>query len=568
MENTRKKIKAVIFIVVPIIVIAAVVLLVKKYMPSREVVDLEARYPLEEGEVLLVMQDEISEVKGRTFNQEIYIDLDTVVSFFNKRFYFDEKENLLIYTTPTETIKAEVGSSDYFINKSKKSFQTPIVKVEGGKVYIAVSYVEQFSPLETTLFEKPNRLVCKYKFNQEYRYASIKKETKLRTGKSIKKPILKELQKDDEVTILSKKKAESDKFLKVITGDGIIGYVERKRLSGIESRTETTDYEEPVYASISKDYKINLVFHQTFNQDANNNLLNLLDTTKGVTTLVPTWFSIANNSGEITSIASDTYVTRAHNAGLEVWGLCDDFDKDNVDMGELLSRTSTREKLENELIAAAIKHELDGINIDFERITESVGKDFIQFIRELSIKCRSNGIVLSIDNYPPAYTAYYDREEQGIVADYVITMAYDEYNGASKESGPVSSVNYVKDAIANTLKEVPKEKMIMAIPFYTRLWKEVKSGESVEVTSTAYGMQSGLNVLTDHGVTPVWDDAVGMKYGEFEADQALYRMWVEDEESIEFKMKAISEADTAGVAGWKLGLESPGIWDIIIKYVN
>lgn len=161
MEDTRKKIKAVIFIVVPIIVIAVVVLLVKKYMPSREVVDLEAKYPLEEGEVLLVMQDEISEVKGRTFNQEIYIDLDTVVSFFNKRFYFDEKENLLIYTTPTETIKAEVGSSDYFINKSKKSFQTPIVKVEGGKVYIAVSYVEQFSPLETTLFEKPNRLVCK-----------------------------------------------------------------------------------------------------------------------------------------------------------------------------------------------------------------------------------------------------------------------------------------------------------------------------------------------------------------------------------------------------------------------
>ena len=155
---------------------------------------------------------------------------------------------------------------------------------------------------------------------------------------------------------------------------------------------------------------------------------------------------------------------------MQVWGLCDDFSPD-MKIGNVLGRTSRRERLEKNLIAEAIKYSLDGINIDFENVKSKNGTDFIQFIRELGIMCRNNGIILSIDNYPPAnYSAYYAREEQAAVADYVITMAYDEYYSGSEEAGPVSSLSYVKNAVTNILNEVPAKQSVIGLPFYSRMW--------------------------------------------------------------------------------------------------
>ena len=153
----------------------------------------------------------------------------------------------------------------------------------------------------------------------------------------------------------------------------------------------------------------------------------MISGTKNVNVIAPTWFATSDNNGSISSLASYDYVDKAHSMGLQVWGLCDDFSPD-MKIGNVLGRTSRRERLEKNLIAEAIKYSLDGINIDFENVKSKNGTDFIQFIRELGIMCRNNGIILSIDNYPPAnYSAYYAREEQAAVADYVITMAYDEY---------------------------------------------------------------------------------------------------------------------------------------------
>jgi spore germination protein YaaH len=328
------------------------------------------------------------------------------------------------------------------------------------------------------------------------------------------------------------------------------------------------DYKEEIYTHIEKEGKINLVWHQVMNMDANERVLDLLNTTKGVTVISPTWFSLIDNEGNFSSLASEKYVNRAHKAGVEVWALIDDFDK-HMKVGEVLGYTSKRERLIKGLISQAIKYDLDGINIDFEHIREEGGEDFTQFIRELSVRCRQNGIVLSIDNFVPSpFKLQYDREEQGIVADYIVIMGYDEHYQGGGVSGSVSSLGFVVDAVQNTLEQVPPERVIMGLPFYTRLWKEESDGDGIKVTSEAYGMNGAENKLREFGVEAQWDDETGQLYAEFDSGGIKHKIWLEEEKSLEEKLKVVMEQDVAGVAFWKLGLERDSIWDVIIKHLN
>ena len=307
-----------------------------------------------------------------------------------------------------------------------------------------------------------------------------------------------------------------------------------------------------------------MTFHQVTNQTANNHVLELLGNTKGVTTISPTWFKVSSVEGDVESLASETYVQRAHNYGVEVWALVDDF-TNGINMEELLSYTSRRDKLSNELISLAIKYNLDGLNMDFEKIPQAAGNHYIQFLREMSVKCRNNGIILSVDNYvPSAYTSYYDRAEQGVLVDYVVTMAYDEHINGSDGSGSVASIDFVKDAVTNVLKEVPAEKNIIAIPFYTRLWEESAEG----VTAKAYSMEQAQAILDQNNAEATWDNETMQYYAEYESGGNIYKIWLEEEKSLEEKLKVIMDNNVAGIASWKLGLEKSSVWSVILKYVN
>lgn len=570
MDKKKQIAKTAILLAGIIILIIIVVFIIKKYTPSNEVMELTKYYSVDKGKIMLVMQDEVYEEPGIYKDGMVYVDIKTIQKYFNHRFYWDANENLLLYTTPNEIIKTEVGSKYYYINKSKTNVDYQIVKTVGEKTYVAVDYIKLYTNLEYKIYKKPNRIVFNYKFDKKYSYSEVKKESALRTKDDIKSPILYTLEPGEKVSYVPVQKEEKidEAFAKVITKDGVVGYVKVNRISEKQTKTLQNDYKKVTYPHITKDYKINMVWHQVTNLDANEGVLNLLNNTKGVTTISPTWFSLTDNKGNIRSLASERYVQRAHNSGVEVWALCNDFDAKNVNMYELLSYTSRRERLVNELIANAIKYNLDGLNIDFERITNDAGEHFIQFIRELSVKCRSNGIILSVDNYAPGYTAHYDRKEQGEVVDYVITMAYDEHTNASEESGSVSSITFFDDAIQNTLKEVPAERTIIGIPFYTRLWKETKEEGATKITSQAYGMTQAENVMKDYNVKLKWDEKTKQYYGEYKEAGAVYKMWLEEEKSMEEKMKLVDKAKVAGVAGWKLSLEKPSIWNVILKYIN
>jgi spore germination protein YaaH len=555
-----------IALVIILVVIGAAV--IKKFTPSKEVMELTEYYKLNTDEVMVIMQDKIYDKKALLENGKVYVDYETVIGMLNKRFYWDDNEKLLSYTTPSEVIKSEPDSSSFYVNGEERSSDYPVVTVKENTVYIAAEFVKQYSDMRYEYYESPNRIVIQYNWG-DYLFTKVTKETQLRYEPSIKGDILVELKADELLLYVDTNEVTKEGFSKVMTQDGIIGFVKNKSVAESYYDTVDNDFKAPEYSHIRQESPVNLVWHQVTNRDANGNLENLLSKTQGVTIVSPTWFKITDNKGSLSSLAAKNYVEKAHSLGVKVWGLVDDFSTE-VSMFELLSHTSNRENLIQNLMAEAKQYNLDGINIDFEKIPQEAGIHYIQFIRELSVQCRKEGIVLSIDSYvPTSYTAYYDREEQGMVADYVIVMAYDEHHAGSEVSGSVASIGFVENAIKNILEMVPKEAVIMGIPFYTRQWKEIpdKSG-NITVTSEAFGMGTAQALLSDNGVEPKWDDETGQYYGEYEKDGATYKIWLEEEDSMDMKLKAIDQADIAGIAGWKLGLEKEDIWDVIIQYIN
>ncbi len=550
-----------------ILVVIAAVFLIKKYTPSKELMDKEAYFHLEEEDDLaIIMQDTKIEDLGIVLDGRPYVSTGVIRTYLNPRFYWDSTENLYIYTTPTEMITAHVGDKQYTIDKQNVTVDYQIVKVEDGIAYVDLEYVKQYTAMDYTYLEDPNRvqITCEY---GEKTVVEAKKTGQVRYQAGIKSPILTEVSKGDLMYVLDEGEKPIEKWTKVRTSDGYIGYIRDNKLKGQTTTILTTDFAEPEYTSMTKDYTINLAWHQVGNKEANHQVLEKIADAKGLTTISPTWFAIKDDNGNIQSLASQSYVDYCHQNGIEVWGLVENITyKEQINLVSVLNKTSSRQNLVTQLIAQAIQVGLDGINVDIEELSSEASEGFIQFIRELSIMCRRNHIILSVDNYVPmAYNQNYNRKEQGIVADYVIIMGYDEHYAGSEEAGSVASIGYVKNGIEKTLTEVPAEKVINAVPFYARLWKTDTSGN---LSSSALGMSNAEKTVLENGAEPQWLEASGQYYAEFENSEGYYQIWMEEERSIEEKAKLIKEYDLAGIASWRLGFEKDEIWDVILKYVN
>ena len=581
----RRRQDLTIKIAIFVILIASVIggaFLIKKFGPSKEMVKVDKYYGIEnENQLAIIVDNEVVGAKGMLYDGNPYVEYAVVRDYLNGRFYLDVNENILLYTLSDGTIRVDVGSKDYTLQKETKSKDYVILKMEGSAAYIALDFVQEYTNIEFELFEGPNRVMIVSEWG-ETTVATVRKKTQIREAAGVKNAILKNASKKDQVTIIS----EDGKWKKVRTEDGYVGYMKSNCLKNQKDITISREFKEQKYSNISKDYTINLAWHVVGNSTANNTVLETIANTKGLTTISPTWFAVKNTSGDISSLASSQYVNYAHQSNIEVWALVKDFDGgigSKKETYELLSKTSNRENLVNQLISAALKHDIDGINVDFEKVSEECGEHYLQFLRELSLKCRQNEIILSVANpIPSKYSTQYNLEEQGKVVDYVIIMGYDEHHKESPESGPVASLAFVQKGIEDALKQVPAEKLINAVPFYTRLWKEgLKTEEELaaqegtdaaeypyNVTSKAYGMSKIKVAIESAGAEIVVDEATGQNYAEWEADGATYKVWLEDEAALEAKLKLMKEFKLAGVASWRLGFESSGVWELILKYVN
>ena len=563
----KKKIMPVLIAIVLIIIIGGVSFgakIVEKYSYSKERADLNDYYGMSgETDVAIVLQDEIIEERARLFDGVYYLDLNTVHKYFNDRFYEDKGEGLLLYTVSDDIIRTVIGTDEMTDKDGTRGLGYIPARYEGEMLYLAIDYVKLYTNFSYEGFAEPDRLQI-YTQWDERQVAEIKKNTAVRILGGVKSEILEDVKAGDKVTVLE----QMETWSKVKTGDSVIGYVENKRLTNI--RTElpipVTDYKEPEYTSLTRDYKINLGWHVVAGEAGNDTLSAVTANTKGLNVISPTWFKLSDNEGNFTSFASASYVEQAHNMGMEVWGLVENIEyKDSLDMYAILSSTTIRTKLIEGLVNAALSCGMDGINVDFEQISADCGEHFIQFIRELSIPCRQNGLVLSIDNYVPmGGTNHYDREEQGIVADYVIIMGYDEHYAGNKEAGSVASIDFVEKGISQTVAEVPASKVINAIPFYTRIWETSDEG----VSSQAVGMEMADEYVRAHNIPVEWNDETCQNYGEYTQDGVLYQVWLEDDSSIEVKLSIMDKYQLAGVASWRLGFEKPEIWDVIEAYLN
>lgn len=557
-RKKRRKRILILLLLLLVVMIAAGILLWIRYGPSNEEADKNEYFGITDtNQVGLAIDNQIPDVKSMKEGSEIYLDFDSVHDYVNQRFYWDSNENRLLYTLPDRTLSIPAGATEFESGDGTQTRDYEIVKVENDTVYLALDFVKEYTDMSLDVYENPDRAVIVT--NEEENHAQVSKDTEVRILGGVKSPILTEISKSDDVVVIE----EAGSWMKVRTADGYIGYVKSNTLGKAEKQTRESEYEEPEYTNIQKDYKINLAWHQVTSQAANENVASVIAGTTGLTTISPTWFSIQDTNGNITSLASSTYVDTAHQAGLEVWGLVDNF-TNQVDTLAVLSNTQSRANMISQLITEAQNSGLDGINVDFEQITEEMSDHYIQFIRELSVECRKKQLVLSVDNYVPGFTSHYNRKEQGIVADYVIIMGYDEHFSGSEEAGSVASIDFVREGITETLKEVPKEKVINGLPFFTRLWIESANG----LTSQAIGMQEAETAVANAGVTASWDEETQQNYAEWTADGNTYKIWLEDEQSLEAKLKVMQEYDLAGAAAWKLGFEKSGIWELISQYVN
>ena len=575
----KKKVLPVLVVCALIVIIVAITgisALIKKYTPSKERQELSEYYNLtSEDQVAIILNNEVIETTAKMIGDHVYIDYQFVHDSLNPRFYWDANENILLYATARDLISAEADSNSYLVTKSSIDYGRPIVKATSDSAYIDLDFVKEYSDFTYEYFSDPNRIIV-YNTWGNYEVATVRRNTHIRVKGGIKSPILADVKEKDQLCVLE----VGDNWTKVMTNDGVVGYVQGKRLSGTTEDTRSSDYEPEVFAHITKDFEICMAWHQMTTRAVNSDVASVLASTKGINVISPTWFYLNDNNGGIADLGSTDYVNYCHSQGVEVWALVSNLENSDVDTTYVLTHTSTRQNLVNQIVSVAIQYNLDGINLDFEALNrEEVGDAYIQFVRELSIKCENNGIVLSIDNYvPTSYTSFYNRSEQANFADYVVIMGYDEHYAGSDE-GSVSSLGWVRQGVIDTLAEVPANQVILGMPFYTRVWaltpdEEAGDNDDIDanilysVSSQVYGMRSANNLLANYGVEKQWLEDSGQNYAEFESEGITYKVWLEDSASAEARLKLMDEYELAGASFWKLGFETSDVWDTIIKYIN
>lgn len=544
--------------------------IIDEFRSEKDLVDYNATYGVSDGEYTLTLNNSMLEAKAIDDGAgNVYMDVNTANQYYNSRIYWEEDENCVLYATPEGMAQYTPDSTSYIVGTKTTTSDIPVVINRNGMLYISLDFVKENTKMDSAVFTEPNRVVTRTEWGEAYMTTVTGKKAVIRYQGGIKSPVFRDLERGERLYVLDD--GAGDEWAQVITEDGYNGWVRNEDLDtpSMAALTEP-EFTEPVFTGISKNYKINLAWHGVYSESANEELEQILTEVPGINTISPRWFYFQNTDGDLTTLGSADYVHTAHGAGIEVWAMFTNeftnFDGEMTD--EILSSRAKRQHVLEQLSSYIDAYDLDGVNLDFEMIGESGADNYIQFVRELSELCREKHIVFSIDNYTPMYWRHYNHKEEGIFADYIIIMGYDEHHSGSEVAGSVASMDFVRQGIEDMIAMVPKEKVINAIPLYTRVWATDVNGI---VESFNAGMTEAAGYLESHDVTPVYDESTGQNYGEYtsEVDGRRYQIWLEDETSLRARMQMIQEYDLAGVASWSIGWESgPEIWQIIASYMN
>lgn len=561
-EQQKKKAAPVLVVLILIVLVGAagvVSFLINRYKPGTEYMAGNEYFNLtDENSVALIQNGELQEEQAVLIGGEPYAAYTYVESQLNSCFYWDEETKGILLTTSGGVQTLLPG--DAAVAKTPGG-QSAVQQESDGTVYISLDVVKEYTDLDYAYYSDPNRVVIWNDWDG-VEQATVQSDTaQVRQKGGIKSLILADVQKGDTLLYLE----NLDNWCKVMTADGYTGYIQTEDIAepeAIEARTAKKDS----YERITRDHKINLVWHQSTSTESNDAMAEMTAEMTGVNVISPTWFSVTDETGTISSLASADYVKLAHDAGREVWGLIDNFNE-AFDETTDLAYASVRSRIIEQLLAEAASCGMDGINVDFENLKEAGIPHYLQFLRELTSAAHAQNLVVSVDTpVPQAYTMYYQRGEQARFVDYMIVMAYDEHFAGSEEAGSVSSLPFVQQAVEEMTRVMPADQVICGIPFYTRVWTE-KFGQSA-ITSEVLGMDGAKNYAKENQMTETWDASLGQNVATVETSDARYTIWMEDEQSMEEKLKVIQSADLAGVAEWKLGFERADVWSLISEYIE
>lgn len=556
----NKKIIVFGIVAVVLMLILAIGVYQVKYAPTKEKMSLYEYFDMAENseELLVILDGEEYYNQGLYINDSLYVRQDLIESDINLRFYYDEETNCVIYSDTHHMYSFSENNTEYSDEEGNTYTSDLAVLVkEGDNLYLNWDYVSSHTDLDYVLASNPNRLVISTSYEEQ---TCVKADSKIsiRYRGGVKSEVLETVSKDTQLVVTK----DLEDWVEVISPTGVKGYVRTKDVTDSYSYTRTTSYEDDK-TTISFDTDINLTWFQVEGTAGNSNISSLMASTSGVNVVSPTWYSISASDGTLSFDGTSDLVTSMHSQGVKVWVLVDDFNT-SVDYESLFKSKAARTKMINTLISGASTYGYDGINLDFENVNTDYSRDFLEFLRELSVECEKANLVLSTDNYKPeSYNSCYRLKEQSSFVDYVILMAYDEHYAGS-EPGSVASLPFVTEAINETLEDVDNSQLIVGIPFFTRIWKTTNG----VTTSSAVGMQAAISTMTNDGYSAFWNDEVSQYVVSYEKNGTTIDIWFEEALSIEAKMKVIDEADVAGVASWKLGLETSDIWTVINKYLN
>lgn len=569
-----------------VILLAGAAAVIVKYTPTnKRMSDAEYFGSMEQDEAAIILGDQMIPERALVKEDDLYLPYNIVQGTLNGRFYWDADIAKMLLTTATQEFEIPVNSTSYSVIDgvcttdpvSEGSYDKIIIfRPDDGRItgkdaedggnttglYVSADFLQKYTQVEYTLKkdstgESQGHVLIRYQWGDALTARTFK-EAAVRFQGGIKSPILTDLAKGDSFYVLE----QGDRWTRVLTEDGYIGYVKNSRISEPQTTNVMTEIKAPEYPSLTSEDRITVVWHQMSTKDGNDGLDDITASMSGADVISPTWFSLADNDGNITSIGSKKYVKAAKKKGLKVWGLVSDFSGD-MDTSAVLASTAARRNCIGQLVDEAESLGIDGINLDFEYMEEADAHAYVQFVRELSIECRNSSLVLSVDIKPPYDFNYWmDRKEIGTVADYLINMGYDEHYTGS-EAGSVASLPYEQQAIEETLRQgVPAEKIITAIPFYTRIWYTSENSDgSLNTESEVLSMSSVSETLKSWNVTPSWDADTAQHYADWTTgDGVRCRIWIEDADSIAEKVRLVPQYDLGGVAAWRLGFQSSDVW--------
>jgi spore germination protein YaaH len=536
-----------------ILSLAIILLIIYNIAFSVKTVDFAHHYGSKE--ILFINPDEKDKAEKSDIKYEdgeLYLPFELVSDYIDENIYRSEEKDKLVITTADRVIRMRSEDNEAYVNGEPIELNMPIYDTD----YLPASVLESFYPIELSYSEENNTVTLTHT-DTEYTTAVLKSNTSLKYNPTRTSDRAVKLKKGEAVTVFEDKNG----YTFVTTSAGLCGYVKTSALTELATVEPTSDTPEPKQLWTCENGLANIVFDQISNAAANANTerMPLYD---GVDVICTTWFSFENSEGDIRNLADKGYVEKAHDKNIKVWGLLtDNFDSDISHA--VLSDSDVREKVIKQILAYSALYDLDGINIDFEAVPKTDGELYVQFLRELAPMLHNEGLTLSADFFvPKSWTYHYNRGKCAEVLDYVIVMGYDQHYSGSDEAGSNAEIGWSEEAITATLASgVPKEKLILGIPFYTRVW--TINNSTGELSQQAMGMAKAKEFMSEKGGTEVWLEEAGQNYSEANDGEYTYKCWFEDADSVKLRLQLAKQYKTAGVAAWKSGFETDDIWSIL-----